>query len=334
MMPVMAVTMGDPAGVGPEVTAKALDAPESFGQYRPIVIGDKGAMERAVRTTGSPSAVRSLAVLEDARLEPGLIEVLNLANVPENLPLGKVDARAGQAAYDYVRTGVELAMAGRIRAVVTAPINKEALRLAGCPFPGHTEILARLSGVERYAMMLSSRTLKVIHVTTHVSMRKACDLITKERLLEVMDLAHATLVSMGCSAPRIAVAGLNPHAGEAGMFGNEEIDHIAPAVADARGMGMDVTGPLPPDTVFYRAAAKGEFDIVVAMYHDQGHIPIKLLGFESAVNVTVGLPFIRTSVDHGTAFDLAGMGTADCSSMIEAIRLAARMSSVRLAEGR
>jgi len=327
MKPIVAITMGDPAGIGPEIAVCALSGPELFELCRPLVIGDKGAMERAAAVVGSKARIRGIADLGQAEFSPGTIEVLDLGNVPGDLAMGRLDARAGQAAYDYVKTAVALAMAGKIPAIATAPINKEALKLAGCKHPGHTEILGELSGARRFAMMLSTKTLKVIHVTTHVALRRACDLITKERVLQTILLARDALVQMGFDRPRIAVAGLNPHAGEAGMFGDEEINHIAPAVEAARDLGIDATGPVPPDTVFYRTIRGGEFDMVVVMYHDQGHIPIKVLGFESGVNVTVGLPFIRTSVDHGTAFDRAGKGTADSVSMVEAVRLAARMAS-------
>ena len=218
---------------------------------------------------------------------------------------------------------------GELDAIATAPLNKEALALGGCSLPGHTEILSTLSGTKQYAMMLVSKTLKVIHVSTHVSLRRACDLVRKDRVLRIIRLADAAMRDLGVAAPRVAVAGLNPHAGEGGLFGAEETEEIIPAIAEAREAGIDAIGPVSPDTVFYRAAVKRDFDIVVAMYHDQGHIPVKLRGFEDGVNVTVGLPFIRTSVDHGTAFDVAGKGTADSRSMTEAIRLAAAMAIVQ-----
>jgi 4-hydroxythreonine-4-phosphate dehydrogenase len=318
--------MGDPAGIGPEIAVKALSGPELYELCRPLVVGDKKALTRAAAQVGSVARIRGVAAVGQAGFASGTIDVLDLANVPEDLAMGRLDARAGQAAYDYVKTAVELAMAGSVAAIATAPINKEALKLAGCAHPGHTEILGELSGAKQFAMMLSTKTLKVIHVTTHVALRRACDLISKERVLTTIGLARDALVQMGITRPRIAVAGLNPHAGEAGMFGDEEINHIAPAVEAARALGIDATGPVPPDTVFYRTIRGGEFDMVVVMYHDQGHIPIKVLGFESGVNVTVGLPFVRTSVDHGTAFDKAGKGTADSVSLVEAVRLAARMA--------
>ena len=220
-------------------------------------------------------------------------------------------------------------MKGDLDAIATAPLNKEALALGGCSLPGHTEILSSLSGTREYAMMLVSKNLRVIHVSTHVSLRRACDLVKKERVMRIIRLADTAVRSFGIAAPRIAVAGLNPHSGEGGLFGTEEIEEIIPAIAEARGAGIDAMGPVSPDTVFYRAAVKRDFDIVVVMYHDQGHIPVKLLGFSDGVNVTVGLPFIRTSVDHGTAFDVAGKGIADSRSMTAAIRTAAATARSR-----
>ncbi len=237
-----------------------------------------------------------------------------------------MDGRAGKAAFEFVAKGVELAMGGEIAAIATAPLNKEAMNAGGYHYPGHTEILADLSKTKDYAMMLTGGPLRVIHVTTHVSLRKACDLVKKERVLRVIELADHAAKQLGFEKPRVAVAGLNPHSGEGGLFGDEEIKEIIPAVEEAKRRGYDVTGPVPPDTVFYRAALKNHFDIVVVMYHDQGHIPLKVLGFEEGINVTVGLPFIRTSVDHGTVFGKAGKGTADSRSMSAAIYLAAKMA--------
>jgi 4-phospho-D-threonate 3-dehydrogenase / 4-phospho-D-erythronate 3-dehydrogenase len=255
------------------------------------------------------------------------VDVLDLKNLPADLPFAKVDARAGKAAYEYVAKGIELAMNKEIDAIATGPLHKEALNAAGYHYPGHTEILGTLSNTKDYSMMLTGGPLRVIHVTTHVSLRKACDLIKKDRVLKVIKLADHAARQLGFVPPRIAVAGLNPHAGEGGLFGTEEIEEIIPAVEEAKKLGYNVTGPVAPDTVFHRAAIKGHFDIVVVMYHDQGHIPLKVLGFEEGVNVTVGLPFIRTSVDHGTVFGKAGKGTADSRSMSEAIYLAAKMAS-------
>ncbi|SDF73641.1 4-hydroxythreonine-4-phosphate dehydrogenase PdxA [Sporolituus thermophilus] len=329
MKPVVAITMGDATGVGPEIIVKALDDQGVYDACRPLIIGDRGIMERAARIVDKPFAFRAIGDVAEARFEFRTVDVLDLANLPPDLPFAKVDARAGKAAYEYLAKAVALAMSGKVGAIATAPLHKEALNAAGYPFPGHTEILAHLSGTRDYAMMLASDKLRVIHVTTHVALRKACDLINKDRVLRVIQLADQAVRALGIDRPRIAVAGLNPHSGEGGLFGNEEIAEIIPAVEEAKRRGFTVFGPIAPDTVFYRAAVKGEFDIVVVMYHDQGHIPMKVLAFETGVNVTVGLPFIRTSVDHGTAFGKAGKGTADSRSMTEAIYLAARMARGR-----
>ena len=324
--PLIGITMGDGAGVGPEIIVKALADKETYAYCRPLIIGDKGIIERAASILKAPVEVKGIGDISGARFIFGTLDVLDLGNLPGDLPFSVVDGRAGRAAYEYVERAVKLAMDGIIDALATAPLNKEALSLGGSSYPGHTEILGALSGTTDFAMMLVSGQLRVIHVCTHVSMRKACDLITKDRVLRIIKLADGTLRKMGIIKPRIAVAGFNAHSGEGGLFGTEEIDEIIPAIEEALKLGIEVTGPVPPDTVFYRAVIKKEFDIVVVMYHDQGHIPIKLLGFETGVNVTVGLPFIRTSVDHGTAFDIAGKGIADSRSMNEAIRLAAAMA--------
>jgi len=241
--------------------------------------------------------------------------------LPDDLPFGRLDSRAGEAAFRYLEKAIALASEGRAAAIATAPLNKEAMHLAGHRYPGHTEILADLTGTGDYAMMLVTPDLKVIHVSTHVALREAIERATTERELAVMRLAHDSLRALGVERPRVAVAGLNPHAGENGLFGTEDAERIAPAVEWARGEGIDATGPHPPDTVFMRAR-RGEFDVVVVQYHDQGHIPVKLMGFDTGVNVTVGLPFFRTSVDHGTAFDIAGTGEADPTSMRAALDLA------------
>jgi 4-hydroxythreonine-4-phosphate dehydrogenase len=253
------------------------------------------------------------------------VDVLDLANVDaDRLERGQVSPEAGQAAYEYIQRAVRLALEGEAAGVVTAPINKEALHAAGVPYAGHTEMLAALCGVKDVAMLLVSGKLRVSHVSTHVSLRQAVERVNVERIMQVVGLTHEALRRTGLATPRIALAGLNPHAGEGGLFGNEESDIISPAVEAARAEGMDVAGPYPPDSVFLRAS-QGEFDAVVAMYHDQGHIPIKLLGFYEGVNVTLGLPIVRTSVDHGTAFDIVGTGRADERSLVAALRLAAQM---------
>lgn len=338
--PVLGITMGDPAGVGPEIIARALAEPGVTAASRPVVVGSAAVMKDALALVGSPLALRAVSRIGDCRWQAGTVECLDLGNVDAaTLPRGAVSAAAGRAAYEAIETAVRLAQAGEIDGIVTAPISKEALAAAGLPHSGHTEILAALAGVRDVAMLLVGRDLAVIHVTTHVALRRVPDLVTRDRVLRTIRLAHQTMAELGRPRPRIAVAGLNPHAGEDGLFGDEEQREIAPAVEAARGEGLDVTGPLPADTLFSRARG-GEFDVVVAMYHDQGHIPVKTLGFRydhargawtglSGVNVTAGLPFLRVSVDHGTAFDRAWKGTANHESLREAIEVA-----VRLLEGR
>lgn len=334
--PVLGISMGDPAGVGPEVIAKALADPSVSERCRPLVIGDASVMAEALALVGSSLALHRIRAAADALWRPRTIECLDLANVDmEKLPRGQVSAEAGKAAYAYIEAGVALASGGEIAALVTAPINKEALAVAGLPHSGHTEILATLTGTRDFAMLLMGRELKVIHVTTHVALRKVPDLVTRERVLRTIRLGHQVAVGLGEASPKIAVAGLNPHAGEEGLFGDEEKTAIIPAIEAARAEGINAHGPLPADTLFSRARG-GEFSVVVAMYHDQGHIPVKTLGFNydertkrwtglSGVNVTVGLPFLRVSVDHGTAFDRAWKGIANAESMIEAIDVAVRM---------
>jgi 4-hydroxythreonine-4-phosphate dehydrogenase len=334
--PVLGVTMGDPAGVGPEIIARAGSNPEVRDRSRPVVIGSGEAMREALALVGSPLRLHAVTRVADCRWDAGTLEVLDLANVDmAALPRGAVSAAAGRAAYEYVERSVTLARAREVDGVVTAPINKEALAAAGMEHTGNTEILARLTDTQDFAMLLMGHELRVIHVTTHVALRRVPELVTRERVLRVIRLAQRTMEGLGRPRARIAVAGLNPHAGEDGLFGDEEKTSILPAIEAARAEGLTVTGPLPADTLFSRARG-GEFDIVVAMYHDQGHIPVKTLGFQydertqrwtglSGVNVTVGLPFLRVSVDHGTAFDRAWKGIANPESMVEAIDVAVRM---------
>ena len=334
--PVLGITMGDPAGVGPEIIARALARPAVTSSCRPVVIGDRSVMAATLELLHSPLELHAVGSPAECRFAPGAIECLDLANVDAaRLLKASVSAEAGRAAYAYIETGVKLCQSGEIDGLVTAPINKEALAAAGVQHSGHTEILAKLSGTADFAMLLMGKELKVIHVTTHVSLRAVPDLVTRERVLKVIRLAQHTMRGLGRPRPRIAVCGLNPHAGEDGLFGDEEKTQIIPAVEAARREGLDVFGPLPADTLFSRARG-GEFDIVVAMYHDQGHVPVKTLGFTydeaagawtglSGVNVTVGLPFLRVSVDHGTAFDRAWKGIANPESMVEALDVAVRM---------
>ena len=341
-LPVLGVTMGDPAGVGPEIIARALARPAVTSSCRPVVIGDRSVMAATLELLHSPLELHAVGSPAECRFAPGAVECLDLGNVDaERLRKASVSAEAGRAAYAYIETGVKLCESGEIDGLVTAPINKEALAAAGVQHSGHTEILAKLSGTADFAMLLMGKELKVIHVTTHVALRRVPDLVTRERVLKVIHLAQRTMSGLGRPRPRIAVCGLNPHAGEDGLFGDEEKTQIIPAVEAARREGLDVFGPLPVDTLFSRARG-GEFDIVVAMYHDQGHVPVKTLGFTydeaagawtglSGVNVTVGLPFLRVSVDHGTAFDRAWKGVANPESMVEALDVAVRMLAARRA---
>jgi 4-hydroxythreonine-4-phosphate dehydrogenase len=325
-VPLIAVTMGDPAGVGPEIVARTF-AEEGFrDETRALVVGDPAILGRAAKLLDLALRVNAISEPEEAALEPGAVDVLAVGELPEDLPFGELDARAGDAAFRYLERATHLASAGRVGAIATAPLNKEAMHLAGHKYPGHTEILAELTGTEDYAMMLVTDELKVIHVSTHVSLREAIERVRPDRELAVIRLAHASLRKLGVDSPRVAVAGLNPHAGENGLFGTEDAERIRPAVEAAIEEGIDTSGPWAPDTVLMRAR-RGEFDVVVVQYHDQGHIPVKLMGFDTGVNVTVGLPFFRTSVDHGTAFDIAGTGKADHASMQAAIDLARRLSA-------
>ncbi|TBL79592.1 4-hydroxythreonine-4-phosphate dehydrogenase PdxA [Paenibacillus thalictri] len=326
MLPVVGITMGDAAGVGPEIIVKALGDPQLHETCRPLVIGDAKMLERAKAQLGSDLHIAAISEAEEARYEPNTINCLDLDLLPADLPLGQISPAAGDAAFRYIKKAVELAEQGLIQAICTAPLNKEALQKGGHKYPGHTEILADLTNSADVFMMLTAPGLRVIHVTTHVGLIDAVRKITPDRVYKVIRAAYDTLRRAGISAPKIAVCGINPHAGENGLFGNgEEEEKIVPAVGKARAEGIDAVGPLPADTLFFRAR-RGDFDIVVAMYHDQGHGPIKVLGLEAGVNISIGLPIIRTSVDHGTAFDIAGKGIADELSLKEAVRQAVELA--------
>lgn len=332
--PILAITLGDPAGIGPEVIVKALTRPDIQQLCRALVVGDRRILARAATWVDQPHLAFEVAPRPDqGAYAPGMISVLDLHNAdPAVISPGQISADAGRAAVESVQRACDLALAGEVEAVVTAPLNKEAMHLAGFKYPGHTELLAERTQAKRVSMLLVGPSLRVVHVSTHVSLAEAIRRVTPQRVREVIDLAQHACQALGIRRPRIAVAGLNPHAGEAGLFGDEEIRAVMPAVAAARQDGLDVSDPLPPDTVFLRAV-KGEFDIVVAMYHDQGHIPMKLLAFDSGVNVSIGLPIIRTSVDHGTAFDIAGTGKANESSMVAAISVAVQMAQAHAQTG-
>ncbi|MEM6162294.1 D-threonate 4-phosphate dehydrogenase [Erwinia sp. P6884] len=318
--------MGDPAGIGPEIIIKSLAEGELSG-IPAVVVGCAATLRRVLERQITPQAViRVLESVSDAQYAPGVINVIDepLAE-PEKLQPGVIQAAAGDLAYRCVKRATALAMAGEVQAIATAPLNKEALHLAGHAYPGHTELLAQLTGSKDYAMVLYTDRLKVIHVTTHIALRKFLDTLNRERVETVIGMADSFLKRVGIAQPRIAVAGVNPHAGEHGLFGDEEITTVGPAVEAMKAQGYQVTGPCPPDTVFLQCH-QGHYDMVVAMYHDQGHIPLKLLGFYEGVNITAGLPFIRTSADHGTAFDIAWTGKAKSESMAISIQLAMQLA--------
>lgn len=343
MRPIVAVTMGDPAGNGPEITVKALSDPALYERCRPIVVGDAKMIEQAKGFVNHPEIeVNPVSDVVDAKFRAGTIDVYHLDLIEDvaSFKLGEVSAEGGNAAFQSVRRTIELAMEGKVDATVTNALNKEAMNLALAPqgmhFDGHTEIYATYTGTKKYSMMLAHHDFRVVHVSTHCSLREACDRVKTPRVLEVIRLGWQACRDLGIESPRVAVAGLNPHAGEHGLFGTEEVDEIIPAIELARAEGIDAVGPCPPDSVFSEMHG-GWYDIVVCMYHDQGHIPTKTLGFVfdreagswkavEGVNVTLGLPIIRTSVDHGTGFALAGKGTANALSLVNAIDYALRMA--------
>lgn len=342
LRPILGITMGDVCGCGPEVTIRALMRPETYDLCRPVIIGSAQIAERAMRLLDARELrLHPVGSISDAEFTFGCVDVFDLPlPVPvQEVPYGEVTTLGGEAAFCAVRTAIELAMKSELDGTVTGPLNKEALHLAGHAFSGHTEIFAHFTGAKDYAMMLADEDLRVVHVSTHVSLREACDRVKKERVYRCIHLAADACRDIGISEPRIAVAGLNPHAGEGGLFGREEIEQIQPAVELARKDGLCVDGPIPPDTVFSKAKG-GLYDIVVAMYHDQGHIALKVGGFVldkatgkwnsvQGINITLGLPIVRVSVDHGTAFDVAGKGIARSDSMENAISAAARLSAAR-----
>lgn len=340
--PIVGITMGDPAGNGPELSVKALADPKVYEKCRPIVIGDANCIEAAIKIVGRGGQLKVNGVKEvkDALFQPGTIDVYDMEMVDiEKRVYGKVSAMCGEAAFQYVKKVIELAMAGEVEATVTNALNKEAINLAGHHYSGHTEIYAHYTNTEKYTMMLAHEDLRVVHVSTHVSLRQACGQVKKDRVLEVIRIANEGCKALGIREPKIGVAGLNPHCGENGMFGREEIDEIQPAIDNALAEGIHIPEkkPTPPDTVFSKALG-GWYDIVVVMYHDQGHIPLKVKGFVyncekqrwdavAGVNVTLGLPIIRASVDHGTGFGHAGDGSANELSLVNAMDYAIRMAN-------
>lgn len=326
-LPIVAITMGDASGIGPEIIAKALARPEIASWARILVVGDAERLREAVKITGSNVTVNAIADADEARYAADVIDCIDVPVIPKGHPFGVVSAASGEGAFQFIKKAVELVQAGKAQAICTAPLNKEALHAAGHMFPGHTEMLAHLTGTPEVSMMLMTPTLRVVHVTTHLGLIDAVNKIEPALVERTIARAHDTLVSAGIANPRIAVCAINPHAGENGLFGNgEEETKIVPAVKATQARGWNVEGPLPADTLFFRAG-RGDFDVVIAMYHDQGHGPIKVMGIADGVNITIGLPVIRTSVDHGTAFDIAGKGIASEDSLIEAVRQAAVLSA-------
>ncbi len=324
----LAVTMGDPAGIGPEIILKAILGKEPLPEVDLLVVGDERIFRRAAGFPGMMDAP-AFQVTHHAReadFHHGMLTLLDLANAPPDAcPVAEISPVSGSAAVGAVQIAARLAMDGEVDGIVTAPLNKAGMHAAGFHYQGHTELLKELTGAERVSMLLTGPQLRVIHVSTHIPLSKAVSHLDSARIFEVIRLGHHVMKALGMPSPRIAVAGLNPHAGESGLFGDEETRLLRPAVLKAREAGIDVSDPQPPDTVFLRAV-RGSYDLVVAMYHDQGHIPMKLLAFEEGVNVSVGLPIIRTSVDHGTAFDIAGKGVASSASLVAAIEMAGRLA--------
>lgn len=338
--PILAITMGDPAGIGPEITVKALLKQDIYDKCCPLVIGDANVMKHMISMLGKEKEVQvhSIKDVKDAKFSFGTIDVydLNLVDIKE-LRLGVVSKLGGTVAFECVRVAIELAIQGKVDGTVTNPLNKEALNLAGYSYSGHTEIYADFTNTSKYTMLLAHDNLRVVHVSTHVSLKEACERVKTDRVFDVICIASKACKKLGIENPKVGVAGLNPHCGENGLFGREEIEEIIPAIEKAKKEGIYVEGPIPADTIFSKARG-GWYDIVVAMYHDQGHIPLKVVGFVynekeqkwdqvSGVNITLGLPIIRTSVDHGTAFDCAGKGVANEISLVNAIDYAIKLAT-------
>tara|TARA_B100001123_G_scaffold126148_2_gene146995 strand:- start:1228 stop:2244 length:1017 start_codon:yes stop_codon:yes gene_type:complete len=326
--PAIAITMGDPCGIGPEVVVKAMADPRVYASCRPLVVGNVFAMQQAVSLTGAPVKINEVEDPNSAGLDSSVIDVVDIGNLnPEDITVGQINPTCGKAAMEWVTKAGELALAGTVDALATAPLNKAAASLAGYKSIGHMELLQELSKTKTVATMLMAKNLRVVHLSTHRSLRLACDLVKKDRILEYLQLTHDSFVKFGFKSPRIATAALNPHGSDGGLLGDEEAQEIAPAVEEAKRAGINAFGPIPADIVFHQAI-QDQYDAVLCMYHDQGHIPVKVYGFEESITANLGLPFIRTSVDHGTAFDIAGKGVASHESMLESIRLA-----VALAQG-
>ena len=339
-LPIIGITMGDPASIGPEIAVKALLEKNIYEICKPLIVGDAGVFNNIIGKLKLNATINIIQRVADAKFQFGVIDVFDLKNVDiDKLVFGEINAMCGEAAFQAVKKVIELALAKEVDATVTGPINKKSINLAGHHFAGHTEIYAHFTNTKKYAMLLVEDKMKVIHVSTHVSLRQACELVKKDRILEVTELLRNGMISLGEKNLKIGIAGLNPHAGDSGLFGTEDDLEILPAVEEAKRLGYDVEGPVPPDTMFAKAAT-GYYGGVVAMYHDQGHIPFKLTGFKwnteknqmdsvKGVNITMGLPIIRTSVDHGTAFEIAGKGIASADAMILAIESAVQLSKFK-----
>lgn len=339
-LPKLAITMGDPAGIGPEICARSLNHKEVYDLCRPLIVGDAKILQKAIELLGLDLQVNAIGDVKDAKFEYGTADIfdMNLIDL-KTFQWGEVQVQCGNAAFQYVKKAIELAMAREVDGTCTAPLNKEAIHLAGHNYDGHTEIYATFTGTKKYAMLLADGPLRVIHVSTHVSLREACDRCKKERIIAVTELISDACRQFGIENPKIGIAGLNPHCSENGLFGWEEAQEIIPAVEELKARGFNVEGPIPPDSIFAKAKS-GKYDGVVAQYHDQGHIPLKVLGFnwdpatgkmlpQRGVNITLGLPIIRVSVDHGTAFDVAGKGIAAEDALLSSIDYAARMAEFK-----
>lgn len=326
MKPLIAIPMGDPAGIGPEIVVKALQKPEVFGVARCVVIGDKKIIDDAIGFTGSKLKVKVISKPDEGDYSPDILNLIDLDNVNmQEFTIGQVSGMCGKAAYEYIEKSIELANAGEVAAVSTTPINKESLKAGNINFIGHTEIFGALTGTKDPLTMFEVHGMRVFFLTRHVSLRKACDLVTKERIKDYVKRCKEVLEKLGVTEGTMAVAGLNPHSGEHGLFGDEEVIHVTPAVEELRAEGYDVVGPIGADSVFH-LALQGRFNSVLSLYHDQGHIATKTLDFERTIAITGGMPILRTSVDHGTAMDIAGKGIASEVSMVEAILLGAKYS--------
>ncbi len=326
MKPIIAIPMGDPAGIGPEIVVKAISRPETLECARCVVVGDRKVMEQAVRILGLSMKIHVIGEPQEGLFEENTLDLIDLDNVDmDRLKLGEISGMCGQAAYEYIAESISLANARKVDAVSTTPINKESLRAAGVPYIGHTEIFGALTGTDDPLTMFEVRNMRVFFLTRHVSLRKACDMVTKERVIDYVKRCTEALKQLGVEEGTMAIAGLNPHSGEHGLFGNEEVDAVYPAVEELQAQGYRVEGPIGADSVFH-LALKGRYNSVLSLYHDQGHIATKTLDFERTIAVTAGMPILRTSVDHGTAMDIAGKGIASDVSMVEAIRLAAKYS--------